>query len=74
MIDDHQGGKSNLLARAMDEIFGTHSVASVMNLQVRMVTTLGAIRARYRLRIDQPPSGCQQILAGIYLRTSNGGR
>jgi hypothetical protein len=51
MIDDHHGrtaGRATLLARAMDEIFGAHSVASVMNLQVRRVTTFGAIQARHR--------------------------
>jgi hypothetical protein len=43
MIDDHHGrtaARPTLLARAMDEIFGTHSAASVMNLQVGRVTTI----------------------------------
>jgi hypothetical protein len=32
----------------MDEIFGTHSVASIMNLQVRSATAFVAIQARRR--------------------------
>jgi hypothetical protein len=42
--------------RALDEIFGTHSVASVMNLQVRRVTTFWSDPGTPSRRIDQPPS------------------
>jgi hypothetical protein len=59
MIDDHHGrtaGRATLLARAMDEIFATRSVASVMNLQVRRVTTFWSDTGTPSRRIDQPPS------------------
>jgi hypothetical protein len=57
MIDDHHGRPSRratLLARAMDEIFGTNSVASVMNLQVRRVTTLWGDTGTPPLAISPP--------------------
>jgi hypothetical protein len=37
----------------MDEIFGTHSIASVVNLQVRRVAAFVAIQGTPSRRIDQ---------------------
>jgi len=49
---EHQGSEDQDLCG----IFGTHSTASVMNLQVRRVTTFWSGTGTPSRRIDQPPS------------------
>ena len=67
-------GRATLLAGAMDEIFGTHCVASVMNRWSGGSRHFGAIQARHRAGSISQPRGCQRILATVYLWTGNGGR